>query len=81
MIKTLLKSILFYFVIIYTYYFFTTYPAYAYQGPGIGGGILAATLGVIVAILAAIFGLIWFPLKRFFKKRKKKKEEKQKNFD
>ena len=47
--------------------------AYAYLGPGIGGGIIAATLGVVIAIFAAIFGLIWFPLKRFLKRRKKKK--------
>ena len=47
--------------------------AYAYLGPGIGGGILVATLGVVIAIFAAIFGVIWFPLKRFLKRRKKKK--------
>ena len=47
---------------------------YAYLGPGIGGGALAATLGIIIALFAAIFGLIWFPLKRFFKKRKENKE-------
>tara|TARA_B100000029_G_scaffold343589_1_gene336000 strand:- start:101 stop:346 length:246 start_codon:yes stop_codon:yes gene_type:complete len=81
MIKNLIKSFLLYFVIINTYFFLTPYPAYAYLGPGIGGGILAATLGVVVAILAAIFGLIWFPLKRFLKERKKKKEEKNINFD
>ena len=56
-------------------------PAYAYLGPGIGGGILVATLGVIVAIFAAIFGLVWFPLKRFLKKRKEKKEQQQNQID
>ena len=55
--------------------------AYAYLGPGIGGGIIAATLGVVIAIFAAISGLIWFPLKRFLKRRKEKKIEKQKKFD
>ena len=44
----------------------------AYIGPGIGGGIILATIGIIVAILAAIFGIIWFPIKRLIKKRKKK---------
>ena len=38
--------------------------SFAYLGPGIGGGILLATVGVIVAILAAVFGLVWFPIKR-----------------
>jgi|TARA_B100001964_G_C14107383_1_gene542183 hypothetical protein len=43
----------------------------AYIGPGMGGGVILATIGVIVAIFAAIFGIIWFPIKRFLKKRKK----------
>ena len=47
---------------------FTT--ASAYLGPGIGGGVLVATLGIIIAILAGIIGIIWFPLKRFLKRRK-----------
>tara|TARA_Y100000591_G_C21441389_1_gene501645 strand:+ start:223 stop:441 length:219 start_codon:yes stop_codon:yes gene_type:complete len=47
----------------------------AYLGPGIGGGVIAATLGIIVAILAALFGLIWFPIKKLLKNRKKKKEQ------
>ena len=55
--------------------------AYAYLGPGIGGGLLIATLGVVIAIFAAIFGVIWFPLKRFLKRRKEKKIEEQKKFD
>lgn len=60
------------------YYFAVIYliitPAFAYLGPGVGGGVIAATIGVIVAILAALFGLIWFPFKRLLKKRAKKKE-------
>ena len=50
--------------------------SYAYLGPGIGGGSIAATLGIIIAIFAAMFGLIWFPIKRLIKKRKEKKEKK-----
>ena len=46
--------------------------AFSYIGPGMTGGVLAATLGIIVAIFAAIFGLIWFPIKRLLKKRKEK---------
>ena len=52
--------------------FFTT-KVFSYVGPGLGGGIIAATFGIVIAIIAAIFGIIWFPLKRFFKKKKKKK--------
>ena len=58
-----------------------TTSSYAYLGPGIGGGIIAATFGVIIAILAAIFGLIWFPLKRFLKKKKEKEKNKQNKID
>ena len=55
--------------------------SFAYLGPGIGGGIIAATTGVIVAIFAALFGLIWFPVKRLLKKRKESKENKQNKVD
>ena len=51
-------------------------PVYAYLGPGVGGGVIVATLGIIVAIFAAIFALIWFPLKRLFNKDKKKAKNK-----
>ena len=49
--------------------------SHAYLGPGIGGGVIAATIGIIVAIFAAIFGLFWFPIKRFLNKKKDKKKE------
>ena len=62
-------------------YFSLVTISYAYLGPGIGSGILAATLGIVIAIFAAIIGIIWFPLKRFLKRRKEKKIEKQKKFD
>ena len=45
---------------------FPTY-SYAYLGPGMGGGIIAATIGIVVAFFAAIFGILWFPIKRFLK--------------
>ena len=43
-------------------------------GIGIGGGALAATLGIVISIFAVLFGLIWFPVKRLIKKRKEKKD-------
>ena len=55
-----------------------TLSAHAYIGPGMGGGFIAATIGVIVAIFAAIFGILWFPIKRFLKNRKQKKTNEQK---
>ncbi len=47
--------------------------AYAYIGPGMGGGMIVATLGIIVALFAALFGLIWFPIKKLIKKKDKSK--------
>ena len=58
-----------------------TTSSFAYLGPGVGGGVIAATIGIIVAIFAALFGLIWFPVKRLLKKRKEKKELQQDKVD
>lgn len=46
--------------------------AFAYIGPGMTGGVFVATIGIIVAIFAALLGLIWFPIKKLLKKRKEK---------
>ncbi len=45
---------------------------YAYIGPGIGAGTIAIVLGFIASILLAIFAVVWYPLKRLFRRRKKK---------
>jgi len=50
--------------------------AEAYLGPGVGGGLILAVFGIIVAVFAAIIGFIWFPIKKLFKNRKKGKKEK-----
>ena len=62
-------------------FFLIATPSFAYIGPGVGGGFMAATIGIIVAIFAALFGLIWFPVKRLLKKRKEKKEQQQDKID
>ena len=49
--------------------------SFAYLGPGVGGGVIVATIGIIVAIFAALFGLIWFPIKRLLKKRKENQQQ------
>ncbi|MDC0974588.1 hypothetical protein OAR46_01460 [Candidatus Pelagibacter sp.] len=46
--------------------------SYAYLGPGMGGGFIAATIGIIVAIFAMLFGILWFPIKRILSKKKQK---------
>ena len=73
----MLKLILSFVVI----FLITSSSSFAYLGPGVGGGIIAASIGILVAIVATIFGIIWFPLKRFLKKRKEKKEKHQNKVD
>lgn len=52
--------------------------AHAYIGPGLGAGAIAAALGVLGAILLALFAVIYYPIKRM---RKKRRAEKQKAAD
>jgi len=60
--------------------FFSITNSNAYLGPGLGLGIIASTLGVIIAVLLAIFGIIWFPIKRLLL-RSKNKNKKNKKVD
>lgn len=46
-------------------------PVFAYVGPGMGGGMIAAILGIVGAIFLALFGIIYYPVKRALKRRKK----------
>ena len=38
--------------------------AFAYLGPGMGGGAIAAVLGLIGAIFLGIFSILYYPIKR-----------------
>ena len=51
--------------------FLISSPAFAYIGPGMGGGVIAAIIGVIGALLLALFGILYYPIKRMLKNRKK----------
>ena len=68
-------------VLINLIFILMTNTSYAYLGPGIGGGIIAATVGLVVAILIGLIGLIWFPLKKLLKKRKKNKNIEKREVD
>lgn len=46
--------------------------ALAYVGPGLGVGAIAAFLGAVLAVVLAIVGIVWYPLKRFFNRNKPK---------
>jgi hypothetical protein len=44
--------------------------SYAYIGPGMTGGFLVATIGIIIGLVSLIIGIIYFPIKRFIKRKK-----------
>tara|TARA_Y100000589_G_scaffold262757_1_gene253120 strand:- start:379 stop:606 length:228 start_codon:yes stop_codon:yes gene_type:complete len=55
-------------------------PLFAYIGPGMGGGVLAAIFGIIAAFFLGLWGILYYPIKRAFKNKKKKnKLSKNKN--
>lgn len=47
----------------------------AYIGPGMGGGFIAAVVGILISIFLALFAILWYPFKKIISKFKKKKEE------
>jgi hypothetical protein len=44
--------------------------ALAYVGPGLGMGAIAAFFGAVLAVLLAIVGVVWYPIKRLLGRRK-----------
>lgn len=50
-------------------------PALAYVGPGTGLSAIGSLIALLAAIIVAIFGFIWFPLKRILKARKNKDQD------
>lgn len=48
----------------------TAVPAQAYIGPGAGAGMIAVVLGILAAIAMAFLAILWYPLKRLFKRSK-----------
>ena len=46
---------------------------YAYIGPGMGGGVIAIVIGFFAAIFLALWGILYYPIKRALKRRKDKK--------
>lgn len=46
-------------------------PALAYVGPGAGLTVIGSLIALVTAVVADIFGFVWYPLKRLFKRGKK----------
>jgi len=51
---------------------FNLSPFFAYIGPGMGGGVIAAIFGIIAAFFLGLWGILYYPIKRAFKNKKKK---------
>lgn len=62
-------------VLIGTLLLVATGNAHAYVGPGLGLGAIGALIGVIAAILLALVGVVWYPIKRMLKKRNPKEND------
>jgi len=43
-------------------------PAFAYVGPGRGVGVIGTIVGLVMALVLAVVGLLWYPLKRLFRR-------------
>ena len=39
---------------------------FAYIGPGMGGGVIAAIFGLIAAFFLGLWGILYYPIKRAF---------------
>ena len=58
---------------------FVQQPALAYIGPGTGIAALGALFAIIAGVIAAIFGFLWYPIKRLLRKRKSSATRTQNN--
>ena len=62
-------------LILFCFLFSVSINAYAYIGPGMGGGVIAAIFGFLAAILIAFWSILYYPIKRAIKNRQNKKTE------
>ena len=49
--------------------------AQAYIGPGMGLGMASVVLGLFVAFILLLVGLVWLPVRRILRQRKQSREE------
>ena len=52
---------------------FIPMPLYAYIGPGMGGGVIAIVIGFFAAFFLALWGILYYPVKRALKRSRDKK--------
>ncbi|MDA9112728.1 hypothetical protein N9J91_03445 [Gammaproteobacteria bacterium] len=59
--------------IIFSSLILVSIPSDAYIGPGMGGGIVIAIIGFFAGIFLALWGILYYPIKRYLKNRREKK--------
>jgi hypothetical protein len=64
------KTLLF---LLSSFLFLVPITSYAYIGPGMGGGLIAAFIGFLAAVILGISAILYYPIKRALKMKKKKK--------
>ena len=55
------------------------YNIFLYIGPGMGGGLIAIVLGIIAAFFLGLWGILYYPIKRFLNKNNKKNKKKRRS--
>ena len=53
------------------------YNLFLYIGPGMGGGLIAVVLGIVAAFFLGLWGILYYPIKRFFNQNNKKNKKKR----
>jgi hypothetical protein len=51
--------------------------AEAYIGPGAGLSAFGALLALVVALIVAVFGFVWYPIKRLARSLKRRRAERE----
>ncbi len=54
---------------------------YAYIGPGMSGGVIAAVVGFIAAVFLGLWAILYYPIKRAIRRRKNKNIKSQNKID
>lgn len=60
------------FILLTVFVVFTPIAAHSYIGPGMGGGAIAVIVGFFAAVFLALWGILYYPIKRALRNRKTK---------
>ena len=60
------------FIIIFLFFIIHSSTSYSYIGPLVGLGVIYSSLIFVLILIVLLFGVIWFPIKKFLKKKNAK---------